>query len=213
MDRFRDIILVFGKTGMGKTRWTRAWLAGQHRALICDPMDEYDGQKFDDLGDLIEHVMQYTVWRCRTEFIDDVPMLAAVAIGAGRCVLVIDEAQRSLPGRQDLPASILDVIYRGRHPVVSLVIIAQRPSTVNIAARSQWTRIITFRQTEALDCRWIEGVSGESLDLSGLAVGQYYDIAPTGISRRILDRVNRRYETIEADETTPSREPERGHES
>ena len=191
--RDRDIILVYGKTGMGKTCWTRTFLRSLPRVFVMDPIVEYEGLLFGDLGDMIEHVIRYPTFRARTEFVDDFPMLCSVALAAGRCWLVVEEAQRVLPAsRRELPASFQDIVYRGRHKQISLLMVSQRPSTVHIAARSQWTRIITFNQTETADLAWLESVSGFELDPQGLRPFEYYDIAPSGCQKKLLDMGRRR---------------------
>ncbi len=183
----REINLVFGKTGMGKTTWLKRHLRGIRRTLVMDPVNEYDQvQKFDALDELIEHVQRYKVFRVRTEWEMDFPFLCAAAKALGGCTLVIDEAQRVIPPRGELPAVFEDLIYRGRHRRVSLAIAAQRPSTVNLVARSQWTRLITFRQTEPNDVRWIEDTTGYDLPLTDLPPLTYFEVTPVAVKRKHL---------------------------
>jgi len=189
----RDIILVYGMTGMGKTRWTRSFLKSQSRVFVMDTQVEHDGILFNDLGDMIEHVMTYRTFRVRTEFVPDFDMLCKIAYAAGRCWLVIEETQRILPAsRMEPPAAFLDIIYRGRHKQVNVLMVSQRPSTVHIAARSQWTRIITFRQTEPADVAWITNVSGFDVNPLTLPQSHYFDITPNGWQKKILDDVRKR---------------------
>ncbi len=204
----REIIHVTGKTGMGKTRWSRAFLKSQSRVIVMDTMLEHDGILFEDLGDMIDHLMRYPTFRVRTEFIDDFPMLCSIAFATGRCWLIVEETQRVLPAsRKELPASFLDLIYRGRHKRVSLLMISQRPSTIHIAARSQWTRIITFNQTEPADIDWIQDTSGFKVDPATLAPSWYFEITPTVVEKKLLDDARKGHETIAARSETP--QPER----
>src|SRR5882672_2183136 len=184
----REIVLVYGMTGMGKTRWTRAFLRSQERVLVMDTQVEHDGILFNDLGDMIEHIMKYRTFRVRTEFVDDFPLLCSIAFAAGKCWLVIEETQRILPAsRMEPPAAFLDVIYRGRHKQVNVLMVSQRPSTVHISARSQWSRIVTFRQTEPADVDWITNVSGfQAINPLTLPPSTYYEITPGGWSKKIL---------------------------
>lgn len=204
----RDIVSVFGMTGMGKTRWTRAFLRDKPRVIIMDPMVEHDGLLFDDLGALIDHVMHYRTFRVRVEFPDDFAMLCAIAYAARDCWLVIEETQRVLPqSRIEPPASFLDIVYRGRHRRVNLLMVSQRPSTVNIAARSQWSRLITFRQSEPADVAWFTNVTGFDLDPQSLPQSWYYDVTPGGYEKKILDDV-RHHERISPPATDPRPDPE-----
>ena len=76
----------------------------------------------------------------------------------------------------------------GRHFLRSLVIAAQRPSIVNIAARSQWTRIVSFNLTEDSDVGWLRSVSGYDIehenDIRKLPIGEYFEITPGKFERK-----------------------------
>src|SRR6266850_7021842 len=175
----RDIIVVVGKTGMGKTRWTRAYLRTLHRIILVDPMAEHQGEEFENTDAMIDHIMENRVFRIRTEAIDDFPMVCSIAYAARRCCLVVEESQRVLPsGNKELPPSFTDIIYRGRHRRASLILISQRASTIHIAGRSQWTRLIIFNQTEPNDVTWLLNTTGFDLDPSSLPQGHYYDVTP-----------------------------------
>ncbi len=191
----REIILVLGKTGMGKTRWTKRYLTGAHRLLILDPQLEYDGPLFEsvdggaDHEQLLDYLANHRAFRARVPYttIQEFAFLCRIVYHVKRCTFVVDEAQRVLPeSRSRLPRDFEHVLYRGRHARVTLVLIAQRASTVNIAPRSQWTRIISFRQTEPPDIKWIESQAGEALPLDTLNAGEYIEIRPSGSERRIL---------------------------
>ena len=190
MNLEREILIDVGKTGMGKTQLVKRLLASQQRVLVMDSVFlEHTGILFHDMRDLIEHVQQYKTFRVRIEDTRDFPMLCAVAMAARRCWLVIEEAQRVLPdSRHELPTEFTDIIYRGRHTYVNVVIIAQRASTVHIAARSQWTRLISFNQSESADCNWIEGQVGRKLELNHLSQFHYYEATLDGkCNARVLD--------------------------
>lgn len=184
----RSITLVFGMTGMGKTRWSKAYLRDHPRQIIMDMKAEHDGILFDDLGKMIDHIQAYDTFKVRTFNPDDFDDLCKIAYAAGRCTLVIEEAEGVMPASsQRPPNSFRDIVYRGRHERVSVVLIAQRPSSVHISARSQWNRIVTFRQTEPADVQWLESVCGYDIDPLGLRQSEYYDIGPEGFQKKTLD--------------------------
>jgi len=195
----REIILVIGKTGHGKTLWTRRYVFSRRRVIILDPMLEYEGELFDDTGKMLDHVEKERYYQVRTEWAEDAPDLAKIAMAAGLCVkqskpmphpkcrdvcLVIDEAGRAIPSRTTLDPAIEDVIYRGRHKHVSLVNVVQRASTLSIAARSQWTRLISFWQTEDADVKWVQNQAGAKIDVEHLRPLEYFDITPLGIKKK-----------------------------
>lgn len=184
----RAITEVFGMTGMGKTRWSKRYLAPIQRQIILDIKAEHDGILFDDLGAMIDHIQNYATFKVRTYNPDDFEDLCKIAYAAGNCTLVIEEAEGVMPNSsQRPPNSFRDIIYRGRHERVSVLLISQRPSSVHISARSQWNRIITFRQTEPADVTWIESVCGFEVDIRNLTQGEYLDITPWGYRKKSLD--------------------------
>lgn len=175
-------------TGMGKTRWSKRYLAPIQRQIILDIKAEHDGILFDDLGAMIDHIQNYATFKVRTYNPDDFEDLCKIAYAAGNCTLVIEEAEGVMPNSsQRPPNSFRDIIYRGRHERVSVLLISQRPSSVHISARSQWNRIITFRQTEPADVTWIESVCGFEVDIRNLTQGEYLDITPWGYRKKSLD--------------------------
>lgn len=183
----REITLVFGKTGMGKTQWTRQFLRTLKRVIVIDPISEYEGfQWCDDPKTLLEWTERYKVFRLRTASIDRFEDVCLVASVAGGCTLVLEEAQRIAPPHTPLPPTFEDIVYRGRHSRTSLVVVSQRPTTVNIVARSQWTRIIAFAQTEPADIGWLRSVSGSSDMFESLTQFEYFDILPTGTEKKLL---------------------------
>lgn len=195
-DKVRAITLAFGKTGMGKTLWTQGYVRTLRRCIILDPLMEYrDAAAFDDVTELIDHLQRYRVFRVSMLDPSVFPMLCRVASAVTDCTLVVEEAQRILPPHTELPPEFAELVYRGRHTRTSLVIVSQRPTTVHIAARSQWTRLITFSQSESADVKWIENVSGFDVDPSTLPQFEYFDVTPQGFARNRLV-VSRRREKI-----------------
>src|SRR2546429_372375 len=111
----REVILVVGKTGHGKTLWTRRHIMRKPRVMILDPMLEYEGVLFDDMRELLDYVREHDVYQVRAEFAQDARWLASIAMASGKCehpgtrpphkkgcrdvTLVIDEAGRALPSR------------------------------------------------------------------------------------------------------------------
>lgn len=179
--KVRDVVLVFGQTGMGKTLWTRKYIRALKRVIILDPLSEYDGATtFEEFSDLVSHVESNNVFRVGYPNMTDFDRLCDLARCIDQCTLVCEESQRIIPPRMLLSESFEDLIYRGRHTRTSLILVAQRASTVNIAVRSQWSRMVTFRQTEPRDLSWIEDATGLEIEkeISGLDKWEYYDITP-----------------------------------
>lgn len=188
----RDLIIVGGVTGTGKTFFTNNLLLEYPRVIILSPIEdedeEYHGILFDRLDDLIAHIEEkhenkIREWRVKISDVSAFNDLCAFAYDlgydTGGLMFCIEEAQRVIPARSPLPPSFADLLYRGRHPQVSLAIVAQRFSTVSIEARSQWRRIVSFRQTEPADVSWIVNSTGhpEAGSIPAFADREYLDIS------------------------------------
>jgi DNA helicase HerA-like ATPase len=187
----REISLIFGKTGMGKSNYIKGYLSSLKRVIILDPLDEYPAIEFQDISEMVDYLegMGDKPFRVKSTNILDLESMGEIVDSMEDVHLIIEEAQRCLPAsRQDLPDSLQRIIFLGRHFGRSLVIAAQRPSIVHIAARSQWTRIVTFNLTEVGDVRWLEGTSGYDFqgenDIRKLPVGDYFEILPGGLEEK-----------------------------
>ncbi len=179
--RDREVLVVVGQQGFGKTVYSKKTVETRKRSLIFDPTGGFDGLTPDDPDEMIEYVGGHEMFRVRMTNQLNLPVLYALANGVGNCTVVIDEAQRIVPaGKHEIDLGLLDLIYRGRHPEsgpVDLIIIAQRPTTIHIAIRSQWTRLISFRQTEPADIAWMEQTSGVTFEgIRDFQVFDYYEV-------------------------------------
>lgn len=195
---------MVGKTGMGKTLWTRRYIVDRPRVIILDPVLEYEGLLFDDLAAMIDYIETHDVYQVKSQFPADLPWLCAIAMANQSrhdVTLVIDEASRAVPSRMQMLPQFTDVVFRGRgRPLangrwsrhVHLVVVSQRASSVSIDARSQWTRLVTFNQSEPNDTRAIENMTGADLDLTTLPPLEYYEVLPTGCTRKRLHHVRGR---------------------
>lgn len=186
----REISLVFGKTGMGKSNYVKGYLASLSRVIILDPLDEYPAIEFQDMEDMVSYIEENPKgFHVKSTNILDLEILGEIVDSMNDITFIIEEAQRCLPAsRQELPDSLQRIIFLGRHFGRSLVIAAQRPSIVHIAARSQWTRIISFNLSEIGDVSWIRNTSGYDVenenDIRKLPVGDYFEITPGGFERK-----------------------------
>ncbi len=80
----------------------------------------------------------------------------------GTSLVVVDEADRYLPTAQGKRDGLLeDLVLRGRHRGVSLLLCTQRPALVGYDVRSQANRIVIFRLTAEEDIKAIVSVCPE----------------------------------------------------
>lgn len=187
----REITLVFGQTGTGKSQYTKRIIKQSKRVLVIDPQDEYVGiHHCETEGELKEYVEKNSkVFRVG---VSDLRLFDYCSDLISLCpdsLLIVEESQRIIPPRAVLPESFEDLIYRGRHSGTSIHLIAQRPTTVDIAVRSQFHKLITFRQTESRDIDWILDVSGYELEeeIKHLEVMEFIEINREGYEKKKLE--------------------------
>lgn len=186
----RDIIICVGQTGMGKTVWSKNYIRTQKRVVIVDPQGEYNYMEFEKADDLISYIYQRKIFRVKCSDIRQFSNLCFGVTLVPKILFVVEESQRILAPKLKIPMEFEDIIYRGRHSETSLLLIAQRATTIDIAVRSQFTQLIVFRQSEKNDLNWISSVTGHDLNDEVLKLKrlEYLHITNTGVERKILSK-------------------------
>jgi len=184
----REIIICVGQTGMGKTVWSKNYIRTQKRVVIVDPQGEYNYQEFEKADDLISYIYHRKIFRVKCCDLREFSSLCFGVMLVPKVLFVVEESQRILAPRLKIPMEFEDIIYRGRHSETSLLLIAQRATTIDIAVRSQFTQLIVFRQSEKNDLSWISSVTGHDLNdqVLNLKRLEYLHITNTGVERKIL---------------------------
>jgi hypothetical protein len=154
----RQVVMVLGKTGTGKSVLTKSLIENCRRVLILDPMGEYGGTVFFEFNSLANFFeSEPKVFRCvlRPSEEEDAEFLFRIARTIGNLTLVVDEAEIYI-NPQSMPDSFRWLIQFGRHRGVSLVCVGRRAPELNIYLRAQQTSIISFAQTEPRDIDHLE---------------------------------------------------------
>lgn len=140
------LVLVVGRRGFGKTYFCNAVLdswpeqAGKRYAIDPVAPDDPNHPRFR------EYIAGHSdLWSHEAPSRDQFPY-------GDVSLLVVDEADRFLPTAQGHRDGLLsDLVLRGRHRGVSLLLATQRPALVAYDARSQADRIVTYRLTAKND--------------------------------------------------------------
>lgn len=193
----RDRIVVVGKTGYGKSTWTKALVAELHakgwRVVVFDPCDEYSRHGKPGLevtpGPL-PHRAQVADLLEQPEVLDspelglsvvsegeprqvakDFAALAELVRHTGRLAFVVEEVGYFAEHAQG-PLKALATLYRKYG--VAAVFVAQRATQVPLTARSQASAVVAFRQDEPPDLDALAEKCGEgfSAGVNRLAVGE-----------------------------------------
>lgn len=157
----REIIIVLGRTGQGKTTWVKRYIQGVSRLAVWDPKRSYPVEWPEDFAAWFEQHGTDARFRVGGFYDEDVETVGSIAYACQQTTLVLEECAFVFNPRQELPDWARECIYLGRERGVSVVAVAQRPKSIHIALRSQATRIICFNQREISDCEWIADSFGD----------------------------------------------------
>lgn len=161
MKKTREVVLVLGETGSGKTTWAKKYTDAETRLFVYDIAHDFranyvSSDELIELQDEPPAQFRIGVWTP-----DDVEPLTASAYLWGNCTLVLEELSTLYRTGERISGPIAEVVYLGRHQTVSLVCIAQRATSIPVAIRSQASRIVSFRQQEDDDVKALVGKFGK----------------------------------------------------
>lgn len=159
----RDLIIIVGNQGQGKSVWTKEYSRTLSRLFVSDPMGSYEGVDFvSDPADWWQRIEsgEMREFRFGTHIAEELPFFGHAAFAAGDCTLVIEECALMFQRGADLDEWAKRLVYMGRHPRVNLLLVAQRANAIPLAVRSQASRIITFRQSDPTDVKAIAEIIG-----------------------------------------------------
>lgn len=159
----RKIIIVLGLTGFGKSVWTREYVRPIPRLLVYDPVASYDVKWMDD-DDIIE-ALDYgeldKKFRIGSFHEESVELLGSVAFLQGNCTLVLEEASTIFNKGAKLDPWARQIVFLGRHRATSLIVTAQRATSIPIEIRSQAHRVVSFAQTDGDDLKALKSFYGD----------------------------------------------------
>lgn len=160
----RELVVVIGKQGYGKTLWTKLFCQYRPRLLVYDPTSTY-AVRFRPPEEIFEavHSNRQRSYRLGVSNPLDVEFLAHLAFSSGKNVLVVEECSTVFRRGQVLPEWSQDIVFMGRHQDCTAVFVAQRSASIPIEIRSQANRIVTFQQHEDDDLDWMVGFFGREV--------------------------------------------------
>lgn len=159
----RKIILVLGLTGFGKSVWTRSYVAGLPRLIVWDPVASYNVEwmRDEEMIAALDEGRLDKQFRVGSFEPDSPELLGSIAFLQGRCMLVLEEASLIFQKGARLESWASQIVFLGRHRATSLIITAQRATSIPIEIRSQAHRVVSFAQTDHDDLKALKSFFGE----------------------------------------------------
>lgn len=160
----REIVLVMGMTGWGKSWWTKLYSRTYNRKLVYDPTLSYPVQEYLPIEDVNAIVLDEETKAFNLGFTDpeEIPAAAGALFVKQNNILILEELATVFEkGQARLPEWGKRHIFYGRHANCGMVLIAQRPTYIPIDFRSQANRVITFCQHEGADTDWLQDFYGK----------------------------------------------------
>ena len=165
----REVKLRFGQTGSGKSYGAAEFFKTLPRAIVAEcGYDEFPALRFTEFPDLVLYLERIGAFAnpnapfrvSYTPRIAEYGLIFDVALEAGNCWLFLEEADRFGDPSQNW--SYDEIITRGRHRGISICALSLHPFKLPIDLRRQATSLVSFRQTEPNDIKWIADHVGDT---------------------------------------------------
>lgn len=147
----RNIIIILGKTGEGKSTLAKMIEGKSSRSIIFDPQWEYNTYTFlaQNYDDVFDYLIQKNPHKFKINFRSmnrhEKDAMFQTAWTLGNVLVVIDEADMYL---QSDNKYVDQLVEQGRHRNVSLCFIARRPTDIRANIRALCTSRFTFAQDD-----------------------------------------------------------------
>lgn len=164
----REVRIGLGQTGSGKSWGAAQFYATCPRAIVAEcGYNEFPGLHFEEFDDMVLYLDRIGAFKnqhvpFRVSYsprIVEYPLMFETALAVKNCWLFLEEADRF--GDPQTCWQYDEVITRGRHDLISIYALSVRPPKLPIDLRAQATSLISFRQTEPADIKWIAEKVGD----------------------------------------------------
>ena len=129
----RQVNIILGKTGYGKSTWLSHYCDGYKRIFAFDPFAKFPCEYLTE-----EQLLNWNPpgdFRVGTHRREDLELVGAMAFLHGDCLLVVEECGFVWNKGERIPEWLQEIVFLGRHRNVSLAVTAQRAAYISIELR------------------------------------------------------------------------------
>src|SRR5882672_2180400 len=121
----RDLIIVVGNQGFGKSAWGKLFTKSKPRLLVFDPQQSYNVDFQTDpetwVPDILEN--ESKEFRFGSGYPWELPLLGNTAYASGDCTFLVEECALIFRRGEELHDWAKPIVFMGRVQRVSLVLI------------------------------------------------------------------------------------------
>jgi len=195
-----EVILITGQRGQGKTTYVKNQIGIYSRIILFDLLGEFT--YYETAYNLREFFEKLSAVKDENFFIlnyynpktseEDFHVICEAINRLNDIMFVVDEIDYFCSSRS-IPKQFDEIVKRGRHQGLNLIVATRRPHEIPIIIRSQMTSLITFRQIERNDLQYLkEIIDLPEEDISGLEKFNYIKWTPEeGVSRGKVEKSKR----------------------
>lgn len=162
-----EIIIVTGKRGKGKSTYVKHKIFDYDRVVIYDLLGEYT---FSDYASSIKDFMEkfskcrkkpyFTLAYYNPKSSDyDFNIICEAVNRSQEIIFVLDELDHFC-SPHFIPKGLAEIVKRGRHQNLQVMVATRRPHELPPLIRSQYTTFISFNQSEERDLKYLQDVAG-----------------------------------------------------
>jgi len=195
-----EVILITGQRGQGKTTFIKNQIGIYSRVILFDLLGEftyyetaYNLREFFEKLSAVkdENFFNLNYFNPKTSE-EDFHVVCEAINRLNDIMFVVDEIDYFCTTHA-VPKQFDEIVKRGRHQGLNLIVATRRPHEIPIIIRSQMTSLITFRQIERNDLQYLkEIIDLPEEDISGLEKFNYIKWTPEeGVTRGKVEKPKR----------------------
>ena len=175
----REVILVFGKSGEGKSYLVKhQLLVGKPRVVVFDTVREYHGTILHSFSEFVEYFSkepQEFFVSCRFDTKLEYVYAARALWEIENVYVVLEECDNYMRSTtfSDPGHPFTKIVTQGRHKRINIIGITIRPHLVSVSLRSIVTHAYVFRHTEPSELAYLEEWGFDSDTVFNLARREY----------------------------------------